>query len=104
MQRNSLKREPLDIESLIQSIEEDGGLAAVMDGMRRHQEISMRLAKEYNALLEKHPGSWVAMGETGLIAIALSFQEVLAVVRTHGLDTSEFAITFLDPDPVTMVL
>ncbi len=104
MQGNGLKREPLDIEALLKSIEEDGGLAAVMAGLRRHQEICMRLSKEYNALLEKHPGSWVAMGESGLIAMGLTFEEVLAVVRAHGLDTSEFAITFLDPDPVAMVL
>ena len=104
MQRDGLKRRPLDIEALMQGIEEDGGLAAVMDRLRRHQEICMRLSKEYNSLLEKHPGSWVAMGESGIITMGPSFEEVLGVVRTHDLDTSEFAITFLDPDPVAMVL
>ena len=88
----------------MQSIEEDGGLAAVMDRLRRHQEICMRLDRERTTLLSKHPRQWVVMGESGIITMGLTFEEVLAVVRACGLDTSEFAITFLDPDPVAMVL
>lgn len=104
MQRKGLKREPLDIETLLQGIEEEGGLAAVIDGMTRHQEICMRLSKEYNALLEKHPGKWVAMGESGVLLIGDSFKEVLSAAKDAGLDTSEFAVEYLDPDPPAMIL
>lgn len=104
MQGNGLKREPLDIEALLQSIEEDGGLAAVMDGLRRHQEICMRLDRERATLLSKHPRQWVVMGEAGVLSIGDSFEEVLSAAKDAGLDTSEFAIAFLDPDPPVMIL
>ena len=104
MQRNSLNREPLDIETLMQSIEEDGGLAAIMEGMRRHQEICMRLDRERATLLSKHPEKWVVMGETGVLSIGDSFKEMLSVAKGAGLDTSEFAITYLDPDPLVQIL
>lgn len=81
----------------MQLIDAAGGLRVVIDGLRKHREISMQLDREYKGLLERHPEAWVAMAEAGTLAIGSSLEEVLTVVRTHDLDTTEFASAFLDP-------
>jgi hypothetical protein len=94
----------MDTTQVKQLVDEAGGPRVIIEGLRRHREICKRLDREHAELLQKHPGKWVAMGAAGILSTGTSLNEMLSVVKGRGLDTSEFAITFLDPEPPVMLL
>ena len=104
MQKSDLKRAPIDLAVVKQLVEEDRGAVSLVSGLHRHREISERMEEERRALLEKYAGSWVVMGEAGILSVGTSLDEVLSVVRSRGLDTSEFVVSYLDPDPPVTLL
>ena len=104
MQKSDLKRAPMDLALVKQLVEDDGGVVALISGLHRHQEISERMDREHTALLEQYAGNWVVMGEAGLLSVGTTLDEVLSVIGSRGLDTSEFVVSYLEPDPPVTLL
>ena len=95
---------PTEEEFLRKAVEELGGPTVWDDGMAEFYKASTRLWDEYDALVEKYPDKWVAMGQDGLLAVCDSAKEAYSaaeLVRSHG---SQCVIEFLNSDPEPLVL
>ena len=54
--------------------------------------------------IDQFPYKWVAVGKTGVLAVADSMEEVFAEVETEGMSGSEFEVEFLDSNPADPIL
>ena len=99
------------------AIERAGGGRAVYDRMLAFRRASVRMETDYKELLEKYPGSWVAVGVNGLITHAEVSRNVdgspahreaveflVKETARMEMDNSEYVLEFLDPDPNTLIL
>ncbi len=99
----SLKK-PTAEEFLRTVVEELGGPNAWDDGMAEFYKASTRLQDEYDALMEKYPDKWVAVGKDGVLAVCDSLKEAHSaadLARSHG---SQCVIEFLNSDPEPLIL
>ena len=85
-------------------IESQGGVQKILDEMREHDEIWMRMQAEYADLMEKYPDKWVAMGKEGLLAVGDSMDEVIEGVESQGIREEDTVIEFLEADPPIYIL
>ena len=102
---------------LSDAIERAGGGRAVYDRMLAFQRASMRMEADYKDLLEKYPGSWVAVGADGLVthlevsknldgspAHREAVEFLVKEMARMEMDSSEYVLEFLNPDPETWIL
>ena len=85
-------------------IEKMGG-AEVLSGMMHNMtEIHKRLDAARPSLKEQHPNKWVAWGEDGVVAVADSHKELLAIIRPMGLGTWDVATGYLNTEPEVYII
>ena len=95
---------PTAEEFLRKAVEELGGPTVWDDGMAEFYKAATRLWDEYDALMEKYPDKWVAVGKDGVLAVCDSLKEAHSaaeLARSHG---SQCVIEFLNSDPEPLVL
>ena len=81
-----------------------GGPEFLNAQMERFTRAMQRLHRELPDPIEQYPDQWVAMGEDGLAATALSNEALLADLRARGIDNDALLIQFLDTSPGSLVL
>ena len=99
------------------AIERAGGGRAIHDEMMAFRRASERMEKDHQELLEKYPGSWVAVGANGLIthvevsknpggspAHREAVEFLVKEMARMDISNSEYVLEFLDPDPKTLIL
>ena len=88
----------------IAMIDEMGGARALVDDLAEFERLRVRMTKEYDLLLEKHPDRWVVMGKDGLLAVGDSEEDVYQAVVKQGLHRSDVVVEYLDTDPPVLIL
>ena len=63
-----------------------------------------RMVEDFDALMEKYPDKWVAVGKDGVIAVGDSPDEVAQEVEDQGYRDWEFMVEFLESAPVPLIL
>ena len=81
-----------------------GGSQALRDDPNDFRKAVKRLWNERDALVEKHPNRWVAMGKDGVVSIGDSIEEVVSATETKGVNTADVIVEYLDPDPEPLIL
>ena len=81
-----------------------GGMEALRDDPNDFRKAVRRLWIERDALIEKHPNTWVSMGKDGVVSIGDSIEEVVSATETKGISTADVVVEYLDPDPDTLIL
>ena len=61
-----------------------GDSQALRDDPNDFRKAVKRLWSEHDALIEKHPNRWVAMGKDGVVSIGDSIEEVVSATETKG--------------------
>ena len=80
-----------------------GDVDALNARMEQHRQACVRLDRDRQDLLERHPDRWVAMGPDGLLAVADTHQDLLDEIKASEY-AGEFATEFLDSDPKPLFL
>ena len=82
----------------------DGGVEVFLKEMQEFHDAVTRLWDEYDALMEKYPDKWVAMGKDGIIAVSDSRKEVFSAIAPVRARGDAFIVEFLDTNPESLVL
>ena len=80
-------------------IEKMGGAEYVIGLMRHMEDVRKRMDKARPSLLEKYPDKWIAWGEDGVVAVADTHEELLAIIHPMGLGTWDVETDYLDTEP-----
>lgn len=76
--------------------------------MRKREKALMgalnRMTEDFDALMEKYPEKWVAVGKDGMIAVGDSPDEVVQEVEDQGFRRWEYMLEHLETDPVPLIL
>ena len=94
----------MDEEYARDIFEEMGGVEVFIREMQEFHDTVTRLWDEYDALMEKYPDKWVAMGKDGIIAVCDSRKEVFSAIAPVRARGDAFIVEFLDTDPEPLVL
>ena len=85
-------------------IERLGGAEALKKSFADAREVSTRFRQDWKVLIEQYPNKWVIVGKDGLIAAVDSPEEARDIARKNDLESSQFMIQYLDPDPPKLIL
>ena len=85
-------------------VEKMGGAEYVSGLMRNMDKIQIRLDKERSSLKEQYPDKWIAWGEEGVVAVADTHQELLAIIHPMGLGSWDVVTDYLDTEPKVYIL
>ena len=85
-------------------IERLGGAEALKKSFADAREVSNRFREDWKVLIEQYPNKWVIVGKGGLIAAVDSPEEARDFAKKNDLESSQFMIQYLDPDPLKLIL
>ena len=85
-------------------IENMGGVEYVIGLMRSIKGMHKRMDDARPSLLEKYPDKWIAWGENGVVAVADTHEELLAITHPMGLGTWDVVTDYLDTDPKVYII
>ena len=85
-------------------LEKMGGAEYVSGLMRNMDEVHKRLYKVRSSLKEQYPNKWIAWGEEGVVAVADTQKELLAIIHPMGLGTWDVVTDYLDTEPKVYIL
>ena len=93
-----------DAAYLVELVEDMGGAGAILDDLGEFSELVDRLWTERDALREKHPDRWVAVGRDGLVAVGDTLRAVFDEVEGLGLARRDVVVDHLDTNPPVLIL
>ena len=93
-----------DEEYIEEVLAQLGGVGTLREGADDFRETVTRMWGERDALTEKYPDMWVAMGKDGVVSVGNSIEEVLSAAETAGVSNSDVVVEFLDANPRTLIL
>jgi hypothetical protein len=85
-------------------IERLGGKAALKKSFADFREVTNRARRDQKGLAAQYPNKWAIVGKDGLIAVLNTRSEAGEHARSEGLETAQFIIEYLDPDPPALIL
>ena len=81
-----------------------GGIDALNQRMALHNQATARLSKEWDDLMVQHPDHWVAMGPDGLLAAALTVEDLLSELHAAHCEHDAFAMGMLNTSTEVLIL
>ena len=85
-------------------IERLGGIEALKKSFADFREVTNRFGQDRKVLVKQHPNKWAIVSKDGLIVALDTLEEAAAFARKSNLESSQFIIQYLDPDPPTLIL
>ena len=81
-----------------------GGIDALNRRVDLHRKAAARLSREWDNLIAEYPDHRVAMGADGVLATALSVDDLLSQLHATGKRDEPFAMRFLNTSTVPRFL
>ena len=81
-----------------------GGIEGFNDQMDRAERVMRYFWDHSKELTKQYPHMWVAVTESGVVAVSDTLEDTLVKVKLEGLSDPDYVIGYLDPDPPTMFL
>ena len=72
--------------------------------MLEFKELAAQMRREYSSLKKQYPDHWAALVPGGEMFVAVSMDELLALLDEKGLRDTNFVIEFLDTNPRSTII
>ena len=92
---------PFDIDQVLKEV---GGVEQIRERIRSYEEVCLKLKDMEGSLTKQHPHRWVALGTDDSLLIGDSLEAVCQAARDRGLESHQFAVEYLDPNPPILIV